>query len=114
MNTITHSRLATRYVVSEACCHAPSSGGGKYRRPVVVRVLDTLAGPGYWHWVRSGIVARWHNVDSRYDGPRAAYGRAIRAAAELCGRLNQQSASRIAARGWESYGDALSFRSDAA
>lgn len=87
----------SRYVVTVATCQAPSSGGGRFRRPVVVRVLDTTAGAGPWHWVRYGVVSEWHNVDSRYDGPRSAYGQAIRAAHAECDALNAESSLAIAA-----------------
>lgn len=91
------SIFAPRFVVRTACCPAPSRGGGKFRRPVVVRVLDTAAGPSEWHWVRRGVRARWENVDSRYDGPRAAYGQAMRSAAEIAARLNAEAAAAVPA-----------------
>lgn len=78
-----------RYLVTIRTCSAPSSNGGKYRRPVVVRVVDTTSGPSDWYWHRTGIVQQWHNVDSRYDGPRSAYGQARLQAAELAAELNR-------------------------
>lgn len=84
-----------RYIVRVRTCQAPSSRGGKYRRPVVVRVLDTLSGASDWHWVRACPWARqWSNVDSRYDGPRSAYGQALAAARDLADQLNAAELSR--------------------
>ena len=68
-------------------CRAPSARGGKYRRPVVVRVL--AAGVSEWHAVRGlipeGVLFERANVDSRYDGPRSAYGQAM---SEACAVLD--------------------------
>lgn len=77
-----------RYIVRVRQCQAPAANGGKYRRPVTVRVLDTTVGPSEWHWVRRGVVQSWRNVDSRYDGPRSAYGQSLRSAAQLAEELN--------------------------
>lgn len=78
-----------RYLVTIRTCQAPSTNGGKYRRPVVVRVVDTTSGPSDWYWHRTGIVSQWHNVDSRYSGPRSAYGQARREAEQLASELNR-------------------------
>lgn len=81
-----------RYVVRTRVAAAPKSGGGQFRRPVHVRVYDTQAGGTEWHWVRGltpGLVREWRNVDSRYDGPRSEYGKAIREARELAAKLNE-------------------------
>lgn len=86
MNTFTSNRFA---VVSRTC-YAPKSGGGKYRRPVRVVVIDTTiqyAGSP----IRKGIVAEWSNVDSRYSGPRSEHGQALQAARELAATLNAKS-----------------------
>ena len=77
-----------RYVITIRSCPAPSSGGGRFRRPVTVRVLDTNSGRSEWHWVRNGVVQSWPNVDSRYSGPRAAYGQALESARALAAELN--------------------------
>lgn len=59
--------------------NAPKSRGGKYRRPVRVCVVDTrLQDPT--KPLRKGILWERRNVDSRYDGPNAAYGKALRRA----------------------------------
>lgn len=66
-----------------------TSGRGRYRRPVHVRVMDRTRSE--WHAVRGlndGLKAEWRNVDSRYRGPRAEYGQALAAAARLAADLN--------------------------
>ena len=81
------------FVIVQRCYPAPKSGGGKYRRPV--RVLVVNAANGIKHAYRRGdpdVVEVWENVDSRYGGPRAAYGRALLAARELVDRLNESTA----------------------
>ena len=78
-----------RFVIVTRSAAAPKSGGGKYRRPVHVRVLDSRQSE--WHAVRGyndGVKAEWSNVDSRYTGPRSAYGQALAAARELVADLN--------------------------
>lgn len=85
-----------RFVVRQNVCQAPSGRGGKFRRPVVVRVLDTSAGPGQWHWVRFGSVEEWRNVDSRYSGYRSEYGQALADARALCDRLNAEQPAELA------------------
>jgi hypothetical protein len=74
-----------RYQVVVRACQAPSSGGGKFRRPKVIYVVDSQvqdpAKP-----VRS-YVRCWHNVDGRYDGPKSAYGQALSAARMLSQNL---------------------------
>lgn len=88
---------STRYKISIRTASAPSSGGGKYRRPVHVRVLDTETMKSEWHAVRGfgGKVAEWSNVDSRYDGPNSAYGQALRAAKSMVESLNAMEVARI-------------------
>lgn len=70
-------------VVVRTCC-APQSGGGRYRRPVRVLVVRGPVKAAYRRG-DSAVVAEWSNVDSRYDGPRSAYGQAIRAARAMVG-----------------------------
>lgn len=87
-----------RYVVVIRAANAPKSGGGKYRRPVHVRVMDTTQSE--WHAVRGfndGLKAEWSNVDKRYNGPRSEYGQAIRAAKELADRLNAEATVAVTA-----------------
>lgn len=79
---------APRYHVAISCYPSTSRGAGRFRRPVVVRVLDRAVG-SRWHQVRQPVRA-WPNVDSRYDGPRSAYGQALIAARELAARLNAE------------------------
>lgn len=75
-------------------CQAPKSGGGKYRRPVRVIVVNTnVQDPS--KPIRKGIVREWYNVDSRYDGPNSEYGKALAAATELASKLNAQTAITI-------------------
>lgn len=84
-------RLAQVAVVA---CYAPKAGAGRYRRPVSVRVYIPAdqAGP----YAREGkgrqatFVRYWDNVDSRYDGPRSAYGRALDNACLLSERINRK------------------------
>lgn len=81
--------LAPRYVVSTVTTTAGQSRGGRYRKPVIIRVLDTTASE--WHAVRRltpGVMGEWGNVDSRYDGPRSAHGNALAHAAKLADELN--------------------------
>lgn len=79
-----------RYTVIVRACAAGRTRGGQYRRPVTVRVLDTLAMQSEWHAVRGlgGCIFERSNVDSRYGGERSAYGQAIREAEALAHRLN--------------------------
>jgi hypothetical protein len=88
---------SNRYKVTIRAASAPSSGGGKYRRPVHVRVLDMAVMKSEWHAVRGrgGKVAEWSNVDSRYDGPRSEYGQALRAAEQMADAMNRADAARI-------------------
>ena len=77
------------YIVTVRSANAPKSRGGQYRRPVHVRVMD--ANQSEWHAVRGlndGIVWVRRNVDSRYDGPRSEYGKAIREAQKIADTLN--------------------------
>lgn len=86
-----------RYYVAVSVCQASCKGGGKYRRPVTIRVCDSHDG-GYWHAVRNCPCGRrWSNVDSRYNGPRSAYGQALAAARELAHRLNAEYESALSA-----------------
>lgn len=70
-------------------CSAPKSGGGKYRRPVRVLVVDATNGikPAYRQNDPS-VIREWRNVDSRYNGPRSEHGQALRAANQMVERLN--------------------------
>lgn len=81
-----------RFVVVTRSAHAPSSGRGRFRRPVHVRVMDSTVSE--WHAVRGlndGVRYEYRNVDSRYDGPRSEYGQALRAARELAAKLNAEA-----------------------
>ena len=70
-----------------------------YVRACIVRVLDSQSGPTNWHHVRSGVVRQWGEIypcrgyalDSRYDGPRSSYGRALIEARALADRLNSEA-----------------------
>ena len=80
-----------RYTVVIRSANAPKTGGGKYRRPVHVRVMDSTQSE--WHAVRGlndGLIREWSNVDSRYAGPRSEYGQAIAAAEALANQLNAE------------------------
>jgi hypothetical protein len=78
--------FATKFfVLVERSYPAPKSKGGKYRRPVYLAIVDTRE-QDPTKPLRKGIVTRWDNLDSRYRGPRSAYGMA-RAEAEA--RLNE-------------------------
>ncbi len=80
------------YQIVVVSAHAPKSGGGKYRRPVHVRVFNpnmqrtAYAAKGYGRSVEK--VAEWRNVDSRYNGPKSAFGKAIREANTLIDSLS--------------------------
>jgi hypothetical protein len=73
---------------------APRSGGGKYRRPVDIRVFAPSIQPTAYAKQGKGRAAiihtQWGNVDRRYDGPKSAYGIAIAKAEKLCAELNDQ------------------------
>lgn len=94
-NTITATvSTAPRYRIVTRSANAPKTGGGKYRRPVHVRVMDSTQSE--WHAVRGlndGLIREWANVDSRYAGPKSEYGRAMAAAEELAGSLNYSEVS---------------------
>lgn len=83
------SSNTARYVVKSHSADAPKSGGGKYRRPVHVRVYDTHHDDyrGYGSW---GAVKEFNNVDSRYSGHKSAHGQAKNEAHELASKLNQE------------------------
>lgn len=78
-----------KFQIVTRSCNAPKSGGGKYRRPVRVLVVDMTEGvkPAYRHGDPT-VKAEWSNMDSRYDGPRSEHGQALRAAKEMVERLN--------------------------
>lgn len=81
---------ADRFVVVSRSANAPKSGGGKYRRPVHVRVYDR-----HHHQYNGGIgqrgaVEEWSNVDSRYSGNRSAHGQALVEAHSLANELNKK------------------------
>lgn len=82
---------AARYIVVIRSANAPKSRGGKFRRPVHVRVMDSTQSE--WHAVRGlndGMIREWSNVDSRYTGPRSEYGQALAAAEQLAAELNSK------------------------
>lgn len=89
--------MVARYQISVST--APAKGGnGKYRRPVHIYLFDTQAKGTRWHWVRGlngGLVKMWANVDSRYSGPKSAYGQAMQEAKELCQQLNAEQVTLI-------------------
>lgn len=73
-----------------------NSGNGRFRRPVHVRVMDTTQSE--WHAVRglnNGLKAQISNVDSRYSGPRSAYGQAMAYCRELMNELNAAEAEAL-------------------
>jgi len=80
------------FKISIRSAKAPQSGGGKYRRPVHVRVLDTRVSE--WHAVRGlndGVRKEFKNVDARYAGLKSAYGQALREAQLLVADLNAEA-----------------------
>jgi hypothetical protein len=89
-----------RYVVDIKSARAPATFWGWAR---VVRVLDTTTAkhaPGSGlSWVRRATVKQWgdqysgrgtQHLDGKYTGPRSAYGKALREAAELAAKLNAE------------------------
>ena len=85
------------YEIAIVSAHAPSAGGGKYRRPVHIRVFDPdvqkteYARKGKGKAVKAHTV--WKNVDSRYHGPKSAYGQCMAAARALIAMLNERGQS---------------------
>jgi hypothetical protein len=75
------------FVLVERSYPAPKSGGGIYRRPVYLAIVDTRV-QDPTKPLRKGIVARWDNLDSRYNGPRSAYGMARAEAEAMLNELN--------------------------
>lgn len=84
----------TRPTLTIKSCHAPMSKGGKFRRPVTVRVL--AAGVSEWHAVRGlipgAVLFEARNVDSRYAGPRSAFGAALAQARAVLAAAQQEAA----------------------
>ena len=78
-----------RYQVSSKSANAPKSGGGKYRRPVHIRVYDTHH-EKYQGRGSHGAVKEWNNVDSRYGGHKSAHGSALLEAHTLAAKLNAE------------------------
>jgi len=80
------------YKIAIVSSHAPKSGGGKYRRPVDVRVYNYRIQTTEYAKTGKGknavIYSQWRNVDCRYHGPKSAYGKAINEAKELVQILN--------------------------
>jgi len=72
--------------------HGPCTGGGKYRRPVHIRIFNPDIQPT--EYARQGkgrsviVQAEWKNVDSRFQGPRSAYGQSLAMARSVLARLN--------------------------
>lgn len=75
-----------------------STSAGKYRRPVRIAVIEIdrarlRPGDSEPRMISTHargvvrIVETWENVDSRYDGPRSAYGQALRSARAMAERL---------------------------
>ena len=85
------------YEIAIVSAHAPHSGGGSYRRPVHIRVFDPEKQKT--EYARQGkgkavvVHTAWNNVDSRYHGPKSAYGQCIDAARELVAMLNEKGES---------------------
>jgi hypothetical protein len=78
------------YAIAIVSVYAPKANGGGYRRPVDIRVYDPERNVGYGREGRGAkriTIAEWHNVDSRYDGQRSAYGQAMAKAVALIERL---------------------------
>lgn len=75
---------------------APStnSGGGQYRRPVRILVVQGAIKGCYRHGDKD-VIESWENEDSRYQGPRSGYGKAWAAAVKLRSLLTQAEALRI-------------------
>lgn len=82
-------------IVIKRCSNKAKSHGALFRRPVHVRIMDLYVTEvdaetnSPWH-VRRGegdIIHEWRNVDSRYSGPRSAYGQALAAAEETLAQL---------------------------
>lgn len=88
--------MPSRFQVVVRSCNAGSRGGGKYRRPAVIRVIDTHVADTDRGQVLRGTVREWRNVDSRYRGPRSEFGKAFAAAEALAAELNSNSQSAIA------------------
>jgi len=96
--------VKSRFIVSTVSAQCGSRC--RYLQPRIVRVLDTMAGPGSWHWIRHGVVGQWGHhayqsrgrlLDGRYDGPRSAYGQALDAAMRLASRLNAEHETALLA-----------------
>jgi len=85
-----------RFKVSTVSAKSVGSGPGKFRRPVHVRVMDlgatvvSASTRSAWHVSRGegDIVEEWSDVDSRYSGPRSAYGQSLDAATACAAELN--------------------------
>jgi len=81
-----------QYQIAIVYAHAPKSNGGNYRHLVHVRVYapklqkTEYAKTGKGRSVK--ILKEWSNVDSRYNGPKSAYGQALGNAQELVELMN--------------------------
>jgi hypothetical protein len=84
-----------RFVVVSRSCYAPKAGGGRFRHPVRLAVIDTALIQPHTALTRrvinsAAVLRTWSNVDSRYSGPRSAHGQALASAEQLAERLNRQ------------------------
>jgi len=87
-----------RYVVQVR----DAQGSVQYIHAVLIRVIDTAAGPTEWHRVRRGVQRQWGGhryqlgrfgrmLDARHKGPRSAFGKALAEAKQLADELNNQT-----------------------
>lgn len=76
-------------------------GAYRWGRPVYVAVVDREVVPEGKPLRDAGIVAYWgtrahrergQRLDARYDGPRSAYGQALREAEDQVAQLNTEAA----------------------
>ena len=77
------------YVVVTRVCHRAGGAANRFSRPVKVVVLDVRVSE--WHASRgkvAGYVVVATGVDSRYYGPRSAYGIAMAKAQVVAANAN--------------------------
>jgi hypothetical protein len=72
------------YRIITVCAASVCKGLGSFRRPRHIRIVQDgcrATGVGYT------AVAEWRNVDSRYTGPKSAYGQSMESARQTLAAL---------------------------
>lgn len=86
---------AAKYAITTVGVPGPSSGKAKYMRWGQVRVYDATQ-PGYaglGKGTNRVTIYESSPVDTRYSGPKSAYGQALAEARQICDEANAKAMS---------------------